>query len=280
MRASPSGKALLLFFALGVLGTAGCSGSVTVDDPGHIWRTHDPLPVSVAVTRFVDGRPVEERDHVHSYLKSYDYTHDKMYDEAVPIAMARATAEQLGMTHVFQECSYLDLDWAEAARRGLLPGTTPAGVDLVLTAKVKHFSGWRELNLLRSLILLPAGLYGTAAGVVLGNDGGGKVELAEVRLVDARTGETVWEGDCKSDFTEKQRLLETASDNASLALREAVNGLAKRVYEGLAGLSVAKPATADAPPGETPPKAEGPSGGKKPDAAPGQAAPPPREPVR
>lgn len=230
--------AALGFVVVLAVGAAGCSGTVGKDiDPGHVWRVAEPLPITVAVVRFSDARPAEEREHVHKYLKHFDYTHDELYDRAVAAAIARATAEQLAMAGVFQDCAYVDLDWPELKAQGLSAGTTPAGVDFVLTAQVKHFVGWRELNVLRSLILLPAGIYGTAAGVVLGNDAGAKVELAEVRLEDARTGEVVWEGECESHFEERQRMVDTAADNANSALREAVNGLAKRMYEGVAGLT-------------------------------------------
>lgn len=248
-----SGRSPLLGFLLACLLLAGCTASVNQEvDPGYVWRVADALPLRVAVTRFADGRPREERELVDSYFKRFDYTNDEMYAGAVRVAISRATAQQLAFTRVFEECTYLDVDWSDVQIREQAVSATPAGVDLVLRATVRHFVGWRELNLLRSLILMPAGIYGTAAGVVLGSDAGAKVELVDVQLLDPRTAEIVWRGECAAGFEEKQRMLSTASDNVNGALVQAINGLAKRMYEGLAGLT---PATASAP--STAPAASG-----------------------
>ncbi|MBI5366946.1 MAG: hypothetical protein HZA54_07900 [Planctomycetes bacterium] len=244
-RESASGPWPRLGALLACLLLAGCSASVNQEvDPEYVWRVADPLPLRVAVTRFADGRPREERELVDSYFKRFDYTNDEMYAGAVRVAISRATAQQLALTRVFEECTYLDVDWSDVHLREQAVAATPAGVDLVVRATVRHFVGWRELNLLRSLLLMPAGIYGTAAGVVLGSDAGAKVELVEVQLLDPRSAEVAWRGECAAGFEEKQRMLATASDNVNGALVQAINGLAKRMYEGLAGLT---PAAAPAP---------------------------------
>ena len=214
-----------LLACLGLLG-AGCTSRIGYGvEPGDVVPTQHRIPVRVAVLRFQDARPDEDKGQDSAFWRQWDVTKDERWnDEDVAAAISAVVAAHLRASGVFAEVAYEPIP-AETSGPEVYGALRSKGYDAVLLGRLERFVGVRQQDLDRGAALLPLGFAGGAAGAVLGHSAGGLVVFRPVQLLQAPDGGTIWEGSARAQIDETSYLPADAGSYANEALRRALDDL-------------------------------------------------------
>lgn len=221
----------LAFACLALIGRAlaGCTSTVGSSCTDKVPRAGHRTRIRVAVLRLSDARPREEIEGRSEFLKWWDHTKDKGWEQPdVPEAISRAVALYLDATCLYDKVTYEPIR-SEEIGPGPLEKLRRQGYQAVLVGRLEHFSGKRQWDLLRGGALSAAGVAGSIANFAMGHAAWGQATFRPIWLLSTGDGKVLWEAEAASEVTDRARLLETATTYANDALRVALARLAERL---------------------------------------------------
>lgn len=217
---------LALMSVAGLLvGTVGCHTTIGHDAGECVEVSSHEVRARVAVLRFVDRRPEEERWRPNEFFTWWDVTTDGWWDEA---DVAGAVSEEI-VRRLRESGLYAQVDYVASGGESFGPDMAQSlrekGYDAVLCGEIVHFHGERRQDFARGALLSLAGPAGSGAGFLMGHQARGLTTLDSVRLARTHDGEVVWEGRAQSDINESSYLFEDAGTYANRSLDLAITDL-------------------------------------------------------
>ncbi len=223
MKQSIDRKAIALVLAI-ILPAAGCSYAIPSRSSRAVAVSETPVyPIQVAVFPFVDKRPAEQR--ISSKRRSWPGSKGRLdfYGKNVEQGLAKATAEYLTQSRVFQQASVVDY----AVNESLLESR---GARALLTANIEKLNtGFTVEKWILILAFLP--IPATSLGLVIWpKDMNFDAVLDDVTLKDLQTGKVVWQGRIEVGMSERKKSAHVMpkwylGETAEMAAKELVRQL-------------------------------------------------------
>lgn len=203
----------------------------------------ETIPMKIAVARFPDNRPEEEKDRskrkVAEGESAGDYSDDTDFsDKDMGRGLARMTAIHLNESGLFDTVQFVDIDrkTAEADPKS----DALKGYDAVLVGDVSHFWGYMHKSLFRTIFFLPLGGSGYFIDHAIKTPVKGGAEFSDVKLISTKNGEVLYQGTLTSGFDESQAFTGGRTDKSLEAWRVAVNKMTEAISASKLGPRVAR----------------------------------------
>jgi hypothetical protein len=224
-----------------VLLNSGCGGGPPTIVSMYSWegiareKNVQRIPLRVIVAKLDDLRPEEEKIG-EGKGKGFVATRDKFFKDfhgELNEAVVKHIRE-VGLFLDVQPASYVSSEVNEARLREL-----GQKADAVLVGNISHFYGIVYRDLAGQERMMNAGIMGGPFGVMImagiessvTKEVEGHVALTEVKLLDLKSGEALWQGSVESQFRREQKGLPGSSELAVEALKGAITKLVSQLRD-------------------------------------------------
>lgn len=228
-----------VYVLLAAFAVAGCGGGpptiaglYNLDDSARD-KALRPIPLRVVVAR-LDDRRAEEEKTGEGKGKGFVATRDESFKDILG-QLAEAMVKHFREVQLFADARTASYSSSQLTGEGLAALRDKA--DAVLVGSLEHFYGIVYRSAAQQQAMLQAAVFGGPIGAVLmfgvessiRKDVEGHAALSDIKLVDVKSGATLWQGGVEGQFRRPENGLPDSKELAVEALKQAVTSLVEKL---------------------------------------------------
>lgn len=224
---------LVLFVTL----TSGCAAQLTYGYDKTLYKRPQKTSLSAVVRSIHDLRTEDEQKGTFSTTDGYLYTSDDLFKKDIGKQATAALVKHIEKANIFTAVVSKQLENFSLENAAEIEKLVQEGFDILILGDLYHLYGYQ------SGTAGPAVLFGLT-GVLLEAMAnkkvvGGRASLGDVKIIDLRKKEVLWEGDVDHDFERKDTFYDGPPAYAIEALKQANDKLVKTIGETVGKLELA-----------------------------------------
>jgi|GEM_PF-4449680 len=222
----------LMFFGILIFSCAGCATSIKYKVDKAQYKNAKPLDYTLAVDIVEDVRPAAEHDGTFYNTHDYYTTQDKRFKPGVGKQISQTLVDHFKAARAFTIIELRNVDNDLDKNPQEMELLRKEGVDLAVIGNLKHFYGFQSQSPAEVLAGVMFGAIGALTEMIANpRTVGGKVEYADVKIIDLDKKKILWQGSIEHEFREKDTFYDGQKAYALRALKETNNKFVKKIRE-------------------------------------------------